>query len=186
MDKELASKMKEIQALEAKYGLMLFRFGLTHLVDMGVSQLSDNAAVEECIASIIEQGERDKQRKEAGERVGISLMSPEYQCEILRCAAELAKFSIWTLFAYIQNHVVIGEAAAPKQKKCDTCGCKLVWEHPDKLGQLQKSPANIDDWDICRNCMIEHCCDTNCMGCYYGEYPDCQFLEMKRRHMPRV
>jgi hypothetical protein len=36
---------------------------------------------------------------------------------------------------------------------------------------------------ICRDCLSEHCLDTNCLGCNYGKYPNCPFLEMKRRHM---
>ena len=37
-----------------------------------------------------------------------SILTVEYQCEILRCAAELAKFSPWTLFIYIKKYLVIG------------------------------------------------------------------------------
>lgn len=50
---------------------------------------------------IIAQGETDKAN-------GIvPIMTPEFQCEILRCAAELAKFNIWDLFIYIKKHVTI-------------------------------------------------------------------------------
>jgi hypothetical protein len=31
--------------------------------------------------------------------------------------------------------------------------------------------------------MVEHCCSTDCLGCEYGEYPDCQFLELKEHYM---
>ena len=48
------------------------------------------------------QGEADKENGK------VSIMTPEFQCNILRCAAELGKYSPWTLFAYIKEHVVVG------------------------------------------------------------------------------
>ena len=38
----------------------------------------------------------------------VSVMTPEFQCEILRCSAELGKFSIVELFAYIKKYVDVG------------------------------------------------------------------------------
>ena len=87
--------MKGIQKLEDKYGLVLFRMALSHMVDVGHRTL-DVPYVEESIKQIMSEG-RDED----------SFMSPEFQCEIIRCAAELTKFSIWTLFAYIKKHVVV-------------------------------------------------------------------------------
>lgn len=96
----MASKIKEIKNLENKYGLVLFRMGLTHLMDVGIRNLNDDN-VEESIQRIIAQGEADKAN-------GIvPIMTPEFQCEILRCASELAKFNIWDLFMYIKKHVII-------------------------------------------------------------------------------
>ncbi|GHV13429.1 hypothetical protein FACS1894219_08210 [Clostridia bacterium] len=93
--------MKEIRALEDKYGTVLFRMGLSHLVDVGHRNL-DIPYVEESIKDIMAQGEEDA---DSGK---ISIMTPEFQCEILRCAAELTRFSIWTLFAYIKKYVDVG------------------------------------------------------------------------------
>jgi len=39
----------------------------------------------------------------------VSIMTTEFQCEIVRCAAGLAKFDVWELFAYIKNHVAISD-----------------------------------------------------------------------------
>ena len=100
MTKEMDEKMKEIQAIENKYGLMLFRMGLTHLVDAGVSSFDDNS-VEEGIKQIVAQGEAD-------EANGVKpIMTAEFKCEIMRCSAELSYFSIWTLFRYIKEYVVV-------------------------------------------------------------------------------
>jgi hypothetical protein len=95
------SKLKDIRALEDKYGLALFRMGLTHLVDVGYRTF-DVPYVEESIRQIMEEGEADKTDG------GASVMSSEFQCEIIRCAAELTRFSIWTLFAYIKKYVDTG------------------------------------------------------------------------------
>ena len=100
LSKEAQEKMKEIQALENKYGLIVFRAGLAHLVDVGLNNFDDDS-VEEGIRQILKQGEVDKSN-------GVMpIMTPAFQCEILRCTADLAKFSPWTLFCYIKKHVVV-------------------------------------------------------------------------------
>ena len=89
-------KLKEIRNIENKYGLLLFRMGLSHLVDVGHSNF-DNS--DEIIMQIMDAGEADK-------ATGVTpIMTLEFQCEIVRCASELAKFSIWTLLNYIKKYV---------------------------------------------------------------------------------
>lgn len=68
-------------------------------------------------------------------------------------------------------------------KNCKSCGCKMVWEHPDIPGHFMASSCDIEDWPICHDCMVEHCCQTNCLGCEYGKYPSCQFNELKKHYM---
>lgn len=89
-----------IHALENQYGLILFRMGLSYLVDVGHRNLTDEN-VEESIRQIMAQGEEDSANGK------IPVMTLEFQCEIVRCAAELARFSIWTLFAYIKKYVEV-------------------------------------------------------------------------------
>ena len=93
--------IQAIRDIEDSYGLVLFRMGLTHLVDAGHRNLGDDE-VEEGVRQIMAQGEEDKANGT------VSVMTPEYLCAVLRCAAELARFSVWTLFAYIKEHVVVG------------------------------------------------------------------------------
>jgi hypothetical protein len=102
MTAEMKNELKKIQALENKYGLVLFNMSLTHLFDSGHSNFSEEN-VAKTIESIMAQGEKDKA---AGK---ISVMTPAFQCEIMRCAQELSRFSIWTLFGYIKKHIVIGK-----------------------------------------------------------------------------
>ena len=86
--------MEEIRNIENKYGLMLFGMGLIQLVDIGHSNITDDY-VAESVTQIMGQGKT-------------SIMTPEFQCEIIRCARELAKFTPMTLFAYIKKHMHIG------------------------------------------------------------------------------
>ena len=92
--------MAEIRKIEDKYGLIMFRMALSHLVDVGHRNFGDGE-VEETIAEIMTQGEKDKTDGK------ITVMTPEFKCDIIRCAAELSKFSIWTLFVYIKKYVII-------------------------------------------------------------------------------
>jgi hypothetical protein len=41
----------------------------------------------------------------------------------------------------------------------------------------------MEDWPVCHDCMAEHCCQTNCLACGYGEYPGCRFSALKRHYM---
>ena len=96
----MSKELNEIRQLENKYGLVLFRMGLTHLIEVGVRNLTAED-VAECFKQIEAESLRDK-----NENV-IPIMTPEFKCEIVRCSAELAKFSIWTVIAYIKKYVTV-------------------------------------------------------------------------------
>jgi len=68
-------------------------------------------------------------------------------------------------------------------KCCNVCGCTMTWENLCLPGHLQESSCNIEDWNICHDCMVEHCTQTNCLGCKYGKYPECPFIAMKKHYM---
>ena len=58
----------------------------------------------------------------------------------------------------------------------------MVWENSHIKGHFHASSCDIPDWSICHDCMVEHCVSTNCMGCEYGIYPGCRFLELKKHY----
>ena len=91
--------MAEIRAIEGKYGLIKFRMGLTYLIDVGARNLTEESAAE-----IIKKIEMLGKEEEANGKINI--MTPEFKCNIVRCAAELAAFSIWGLVKYIKKYVV--------------------------------------------------------------------------------
>lgn len=68
-------------------------------------------------------------------------------------------------------------------KNCSVCGCKMVWKNPHLVGNFQESSCNLEDWDICHDCMVDHCTTTNCFGCKLGKYPECRFLDLKKHYI---
>ena len=97
---EAKGKMKEIRALENKYGLMAFRMSLTHLVDVGHRHFDDDS-IEEGFKLILDE---EKAEQAGGKK---SFMTPDFKREVLRCSVELSKFTILTLFAYIKKYFVV-------------------------------------------------------------------------------
>jgi len=100
MSEEALANMKELRALENKYGYIPFCMALTHLFDTGVSNFDENS-VEEGFKVIMAEEEASK---ENGKN---SFVSPDFKRAILRCSTELAKYSILTLFAYIKENITI-------------------------------------------------------------------------------
>jgi len=100
MSTTITQRMNEIAGLENKYGSVLFRMGLTHLVDVGVRHLTDDN-VEASIRQIIAEGEMNKASG------AVAIMTTEFQCGIVSCASELAQVCIWDLFTYIKKYFPI-------------------------------------------------------------------------------
>lgn len=92
----MSNKIKAIKNIEDKYGAVIFGMALTHLVDMGVRHLTA-FNFNEAVKQINEENEQ------------YSLISAEFQIEIVRCATELAKFDIWDLFYCIKCYLQITE-----------------------------------------------------------------------------
>jgi hypothetical protein len=100
MSNEGLRNIKEIRALEIKYGYVPFCMGLTHLFDSGVSNFND-AFVEEGFKAILAEEEQNKIDGKT------PFMTANFKREILRCSAELAKYEILMLFAYIKKHITV-------------------------------------------------------------------------------
>jgi|GEM_PF-544665 len=75
------------------------------------------------------------------------------------------------------------DALAGFAKNCTICGCKMIWENSSLQGHFHESSCNLEDWDICHDCMVDHCTATNCLGCKLGKYPECRFLDLKKHYM---
>ena len=101
MDSDMKSKISEIKAIEDRYGLTLFWMSFIHLFETGRNNMSDESIVRTTLNEINKNGEEDRKNGV------IRIMTADFECHIIHCAAELARFSPMTLFAYIKKHLVI-------------------------------------------------------------------------------
>jgi len=93
----------KFRKIEDRYGSFTFRMSITHLINAGKSNFTDENIIK-WLEKIQEQGRTDK------ENGVFRLMTADYECEIVRCAAELSKLGIWDLLRYIVKHVDVGFA----------------------------------------------------------------------------
>jgi len=91
-----------LEKLEDTYGSVAFRMGLTVLFDWGQRTLADNEKVDSFINDIKRESE---EREVSADSSGKMIIAPAFQCEVVRCAAALAEFSVWDVLAYVKKHV---------------------------------------------------------------------------------
>lgn len=73
------------------------------------------------------------------------------------------------------------ETEPPEMPVCKMCNRELGVRMPD--GGIICSSSYIEDNDYCHECQVEHCMNTNCLGCEMGTYPDCKHLYLKKHYM---
>lgn len=95
MKKEDIAEYRAIENIRNKHGDLLFRAGLTHLVDTGARNLLNDEAVQATIKQI---------REETPDN---SVMTAEFMEEIVNCAAELATIEIWDVLRYVKTDLEI-------------------------------------------------------------------------------
>lgn len=66
-----------------------------------------------------------------------------------------------------------------KEMFCDTCGSQIVY----KTAAGMMASSDYIGTSTCRDCQMEHCRRTNCLGCEIGNYPDCKFAYLKQMAM---
>ena len=89
---EITNKIKEIRA---KYGDTVFRCSIQHLIDCGIHSFTKDGVKRAC----------DKIRKGEKNQTGVPIMTPDFRCEIVHCAAKLAEIPVWDLICYIKDYV---------------------------------------------------------------------------------
>lgn len=94
-NKNKSPRYRSIKAIEDKYGLMAFRCGLSNLVSCGAQALADTEEVIKAKAEI-----------QINTPVN-SIMTADFQCDIIDCSVDLSGIDVWDLFRYIQTDVVI-------------------------------------------------------------------------------
>lgn len=96
----MSKRIQEVKAIEDKYGIYLFNMALTFLVDIGHQFLNENT-VEDIIKDIVTDDEYCPENK-------IPIITRDFKCTVIRCASEIAKYSVWEIVAYIKDCVHIG------------------------------------------------------------------------------
>ena len=88
-----AESKKEIEAIRNKYGEVMFRMAISHLMDVGIRHLTEEN-VEKTCKGIMASDDSGR------------FMSNEFECEIVQTAYELAQIPHIDLLVYIQREVV--------------------------------------------------------------------------------
>ena len=81
----------------------LFRMGLFHLLDVGYRHLDEESVTTTCKA-IMESDEFKDGVDENGNRT-VSVITPEFACEIVKTAAEIATVPMYMLMRYIHKNI---------------------------------------------------------------------------------
>lgn len=123
MDNMMTDGLRSIRKIEDKYGLMIFRCGLQHMMDCGTQGLSDSDEIEKC---------KEKMIADEKQSTGIPIMTANFQCGILDCAVELSKIPTWDLIKYIKDYVTCDGT-----KDYPTC---LDYENEDDLNWKGSCP----------------------------------------------
>jgi len=119
MQVRMEERIKEICALEEKYGYGVVSISLGDIMENGRQLYRNDKAVAEALAFITQQENdwkagadaRRKKQDEEIEKNGFAnvelppyVITPELQRELVRCSVELARYSVSDLTHYIQHH----------------------------------------------------------------------------------
>jgi len=83
---------KKLKKIQEKYGEDIFRLAITHLIYVGIEHFSKMD-----IDALCEKARRDTPDN--------SIMTGEFQADILRCAHEVCKYSVDDLLRYVKTDV---------------------------------------------------------------------------------
>ena len=67
--------------------------------------------------------------------------------------------------------------------RCRMCGHKVSVCKTEDGWILSSSSEGDEGKGICHECLVEHCCNTNCFGCDWYKYPECPHIEIKKIYM---
>ena len=95
---------EKIDKIRNQYGEIQFRMGLSHLFDIGyeeASRITDDD-LKDTLAALLEKEEVARKQGK------YPIMTPQFQCEIMKIGRDLAQISVWELLKYVQNYLFIG------------------------------------------------------------------------------
>lgn len=92
------------------------------------------------------------------------------------------EFVKWIKYGDMYICDILGvETEPPEMPVCKMCGQELGIRLDDR--RIICKSDYIEGNDYCHVCQVEHCMNTNCLGCQMGNYPDCRHLDLKKSYM---
>lgn len=149
--------MKEIKSIHQKCGDPAFLMAIYHLFDMGHSKLSKSAI----------ESAKKKIRKNM---VGNSVLSPDFQCELLDTAQKLSAFPIGKLLLYCKLYVPMKGDDLKKLEDADQA--LTTW---DSLSVPLEWKALISDPDL-REAVLRNIVEN-----HSSEYSDQEITDAVRQ-----
>ena len=70
--------------------------------------------------------------------------------------------------------------------RCRICGTNVAACKTETGWILSSSSEGDEGMGICHECLVEHCCNTNCFGCDWYKYPNCPHIETKKIYMEEI
>ena len=67
--------------------------------------------------------------------------------------------------------------------RCRICGQNVAACKTETGWILSSSSEGDKGKGICHECLVEHCCNINCLGCDWYKYPNCPHIETKKNYM---
>ena len=91
------------------------------------------------------------------------------------------EFESWVAGSDVDLYKILNFDELPMEEVpvCRVCGSPMGVK--TAIGILAKS--NYIDADICRDCLVENCCHTNCVDCKIGDHPNCSYLSLKEYYL---
>lgn len=83
---------KVLNGIVGKYGEFLFRLGISHMIDAGIRNLTDESIKHTC----------EELMKQDDSKM---FMTNEFQCDIVKCAGEIAKIDHIHVLVYISKNI---------------------------------------------------------------------------------
>lgn len=83
---------KALNSIVSNYGEFIFRLGISHMIDVGIRNLTDEAIKHTC----------EELMKQDDSKM---FMTNEFQCDIVKCAGEIAKIDHIHTLKYIGKNI---------------------------------------------------------------------------------
>ena len=72
-----------------------------------------------------------------------------------------------------------------REQNCEKCGRPLIQLVQDRRPFFRANYEYVGA-SLCRDCLEEHCVQTNCLQCDIGNWPGCRYADIKRQGLQKA